>query len=249
VKPLRWSSLKHLAESPAHYRYYQDHDLEPTPAMRFGSLVHAMLLGRAPNRFAVYDAARRGNAWRDFKEQHADLEIVTADEWARASDCADAAKADPVVAALLKQGLREHRCEWMVGTRKCAGTPDLNGDILVDFKVTPMTNPVRLPWHARKMLWHAQLDWYKYGLTSIGREISAVYLCALTPKPPHLAVVYQLTDSTLDLGRRQWRLLFERLLTCEASDQWPGYAQAPIPLDLDDAEPLELLVGGEEVTL
>lgn len=246
--PLRWSNLRHMAESPAHYQYHLTHPIEPTPAMKFGSLVHALVLGVAPNSFVVYDGQRRGNAWTEFKEAHSGVEIVTADEWARASDCADAVKSDPVCGKLIRSGLKEHRLTWSMSGRDCAGTPDINGNVLVDLKVTPMTNPNRLPWHARKMLWHGQLAWYLNGATIIGEAVKDVYLIAVTPKPPHICVAYGLTPDTLELGHKQWRLLFERLQVCEASDQWPGYSQDVIPLDMDDDE-LSLVIEGEEVEI
>jgi hypothetical protein len=36
------------------------------------------------------------------------------------------------------------------------------------------------------------------------------------------------------------------LLTCEASDQWPGYAQSSVPFDVPDDDGLILKVGGED---
>ena len=249
MTPLRWSDLRYISESPAHYLHNLDNPMVPTAAMRLGSLVHALVLGVAPNSFIVYEGQRRGNAWKEFKEEHSQVEIVTSDEWERACRCADAVKADPICGPLLQSGLKEHRLEWEVAGRKCAGTPDLNGDILVDLKVTQMANPTRLPWHARKMMWHGQVAWYSDAVETLGGTMDGHYLLAVTPKAPHLCVAYQLTDETLELGRRLWHSLFERLRTCEESNQYPGYAQDVIPLDIQDDEDLTLTIGGEEVDL
>ena len=50
--------------------------------------------------------------------------------------------------------------------------------------------------------------------------------------PPHCVVVYDLSDEMLTMGRQRARALLEQLLVCEASDEWPGYAQSPIVLDV-----------------
>jgi len=248
IAPLRWSALRYMAESPAHYRYYLDHPVEATPAMRFGALTHALVLGVAPQSFVVFDGVRRGNVWTEFKEAHGEVEIVSAEEWERASACADAVKADPVCGKLLRSGIKEHRIEWSINGRSCMGTPDVNGNILVDLKVTPFANPNRLSWHCRKMQWHTQLAWYKDGIKAQGGYVEDVYLVTVTPKPPHLAVAYGLTPDTLTLGSRTWQALFERLLVCERTDEWPGYAQDVIPLDIEEDE-FSLVIEGEEVSL
>jgi len=252
VQPLHWSQLKEMAESPAHYRYRLDHPIEPTPVMKFGSLVHAMVLNKAPRSFVVYEG-KRGNSklYTKFKADHAGLEIVTADEWERASNCADAVKADPVCGPLLKSGLREQQIEWVVDSRQCSGTPDVSGTLLVDLKVTAMA-PRRFPWHCRKMLWHAQLAWYMNGLDlQETPPVSNVYIITVPPKPPHIPVAYYLTERTLETGATIWRSLFDKLMQCEKDDQWPGYAQDVVALDLDeiDDEPLDLIMGDKVVTL
>jgi len=248
MKPVHWSQLRHMRESPATYLHHLTDPITATTAMRFGSLVHALVLGKAPRSFVVFDKPRRGNAWKDFKGSHDGLEIVTADEWERASNAADAVKTDAVCGPLLKQGVRESTIEWEVAGRTCAGTPDLNGGILVDLKVTPMLNPLKFPWHARKMGWAIQAVWYLDGLEATGETVSDAYLIAVDPKPPHLCVAYYLTERTIELGRKSWRTLFEKLLVCEKSNEWPGYAQSFVPLDLDDEE-FELTIQGEAVEM
>lgn len=245
LKPLHWSGLRHIAKSPAHYRYYLDHGVTVTAAMRFGSLVHAMVLG-ATRAFVVYPEARRGNVWKDFQAAHEGVEIVTAEEWQRASDCAFAVKANPNAAVLLKS-LRERKLAWTFAGRECAGTVDLCGDVLSDLKVTD-ADPARFPWHALRMGWPAQLTWYEQGvIESGGARPSALSLIAVEPKPPHVVQVYDLTERAAELGRRHWRLLFERLRVCEETDTWPGYCEGIMPLDAP--EQCELTIDGEEVTL
>jgi len=111
-----------------------------------------------------------------------------------------------------------------------------------------MLNPLKFPWHARKMGWAIQAVWYLDGLEATGETVSDAYLIAVDPKPPHLCVAYYLTERTIELGRKSWRTLFEKLLVCEKSNEWPGYAQSFVPLDLDDEE-FELTIQGEAVEM
>ena len=249
MDPVRWSNLEYMADAPAVYRYRLENGVTVSTAMRFGSLVHAIVLGTVTDGFVKYDGQRRGNDWAEFKALHGSQEIVTADEWDRAMECAAAVLSDPICGPLVKSGIKEHRLWWNVGPRTCAGTPDVHGNILLDLKVTQMANPLRIAWHVRKMMWHAQLAWYKHGIEANGGTVKDVYLVAVTPKPPYMAVAYILKPETIEFGTKQWRALFERLLVCEDSGQWPGYAQEILPLGIDDDEGVTLTIDGEEWNL
>ena len=249
-KPLHWSTLRNMAASPAHCKHYMDTRTEPTPAMRFGSLVHFHVLGPGPyNRTVVYDGARRGKAWTEFKEQHPKAEIVTVAESDAAKVVADAVLADPIAGAWLKLGKAEWTIDWMIGDRRCAGTPDRHDDaVLIDLKVTD-PNPARFAWHAKKMMWHAQLAWYRDGIARAGGGPGPMtYIVAVNPKPPHCPVVYELSEATLDLGRRIYSDCLNRFNACDESDQWPGYTQCIQTLDIAEDE-LELIIDGEEITI
>ena len=243
---LHWSSLRWIGKSPAHYRHYLETRLLPTPAMRLGSLVHAMVLG-ATRPFVVYPEARRGNKWKDFKAEHDGQEIVTAAEWAVASDIALAVKSHPE-AKLAMTGVKEHPIQWQIGARDCAGTPDINGGVLTDLKVTD-SDPRRFPWQARKMGWFAQLAWYFDGICrATGTDPERVCIVAVEPKPPHIVVPYELTEGAIEYGRRVYRSYLETLEVCQASDSWPGYVQTFAVLDAPDND-LQLIIDGEEITV
>ena len=80
--PLSFSSLKAFARSPLAFIEYKTNKKEPTPAMRFGTLVHRAIL--EPERYsrtvAIYEGQRRGKAWKEFEAEHADMDIVTTTE-------------------------------------------------------------------------------------------------------------------------------------------------------------------------
>ena len=251
MKPVRWSNLKHIGDSPATYQHRLGSPIEPSAVMRFGSLVHYHVFGVSPDEWIVWPGARRGKEWITFKEDchESGSQIVTQDEWDRATACAAAVKADPLCGPLLHSGSIEQRLAWEIAGRACTGTPDhLKGGVLTDLKVTGMVNPARFPYHCRKMGWHGQLAWYKNAVEAGGGTVESVYIVAVDPKPPYLCVPYLVTDDTLEIGEKSWRSLFERLRVCEESDQWPGYTQSVVPLEIYDDE-VTLTIGGEEVEL
>ena len=246
--PLHWSTLRNMAESPAHCKHYMTHRTKPTPAMLFGTLVHFHCFGPGPyGAPVVYEETktRSGKKWDAFKAAHTKRDIVTRDEWDRAKECAEAVRADPVAGALLKVGKPEWTLEWMIGNRACRGTPDRHDDaMLIDLKVSGVVNPSRFtgPYgHARKQGWHGQMAWYN---DAIGTN-PMTYIIAVSPKPPFCPTVYELTDADLDSGRKFYRALLERFNACDESNQWPGYTQSILTLDVQDDD-LTLVIDGQE---
>ena len=67
---INFSTLKHMARSPMHYRYALEHPPAETPAMLLGRATHTAVF--EPDRFqldyAVWPGDRRGNAYLQFAE-------------------------------------------------------------------------------------------------------------------------------------------------------------------------------------
>lgn len=89
IDRVHYSRLKLMSLSPAHYAAYER---EQTPAMRIGTLVHALALG---GEVIVYDGERRGAAWTAFSALVAGEPFHIFDgphrgkEWERAKEEAD----------------------------------------------------------------------------------------------------------------------------------------------------------------
>ncbi len=248
---LHWSMLKHLGRSPAHYRHALTAPQTATPAMRLGTEAHRLLLGPGPHKNdapVVYDGERRGNAWKLFKAAHPGVVIVTQKELDEQGDVAeamaDAVRSDAVAMRYLV-GAKERSLSWTVAGRECAGHADVLGDTtLVEVKTGADISPARYYWTALRMGYFGQLGWYHDGIAAAGLpEPTHHVIVAVESKPPFPVVVYELTSGAIDLGRKQWRVLFERLRTCEDSNEWPGYAQAPIALDVPESDDVVLDFG------
>jgi PDDEXK-like domain of unknown function (DUF3799) len=237
---VHFSNLKYIARSAAHYRVACERRLEPTPAMRFGSLVHAIVLG---GDYVVWRGTRRGKDWETFALEHTSRLIVTEDELLRAQLVADAVLRHPRTQPWLR-GIREQHVLWEYQGRACSSRLDVSGeDFIADLKVTTNTDPETLQRACAKMAYHAQLAFYALARRSIGLPVEQCAIVAVESAPPFEVTILRLTARTLEIGTKLVRLWMERLLACEAVDQWPGYVQTEVDWEIEESRSLALIDG------
>lgn len=237
---VRFSRLKQMALSPAHYAAY-DEDARPTPAMVVGRAVHSVvLLEREPLTFP--GAARRGRAWDDFCAEHGDAadEALTAKDREKVLRMSEAVIRSALAREFLA-GTRERTIHWDYVGRACRSTPDAYTDAHVaDLKTTACAEPGKFRADALRRWYHAQLAFYAEAL--VHSKLAAprdAYIVAVESSAPYPVTVMRLTADALDVGHRACRSWMERLLACESAGEWPGYCQsvvdlAPWPSDDDD---------------
>ena len=240
--PVRFSTLKQLGRSPAHYFHAVQDEREETLAMRLGAGVHAMLFGQPlvkwdqPAKKGSGKAPRNGSAWEAFLQANAGATILNAAEWSQAEAVVASIRSNRPAMDLLDGAELEQRIDWSFLGRSCRSTPDARTPrYLVDLKTTKTAEPDRF---ARQSMWlgyHAQLAFYLDAVRESGLGTpTEAYVIAVESAPPHPVTVLRLTERAIEQGRRLCRLWFERLLTCEAANQWPGYAQSVVDLDVPD---------------
>lgn len=258
---VRFSTLKHLARSPAHYFAACQGQAVDTPARKAGRAGHAAALGTP---LAVWDrktsngstSPRRGKDWEAFKAEHPGAEIVTPAEAEPALAIAASVKAHPRAAELLYAPgtLREHKVSWSYLGRRCESHLDVvrPGHVLADLKCLKDGSPDRV----KKVVWWdhyvVQLAAYRLAVESRGWPApKTTALVVVENTPPYAVTVYPVTEAALEQGRKTWHLWFEQLLACERANAWPGYAQTDVPIDVADqpAERFTVTVGGEDLEL
>jgi hypothetical protein len=243
-EPLRFSNLKYMSKSPAHYL----ESLKGRPdsaALRRGRIVDKLVFGEKPTVFA---GDRRSKAYKDFEAANPGADIFTDSEFYDAKAMADSILLNPEhseAARLLRGGVIKTRIFWDFLGRACSGEPDVAGEFLVDLKTTRCAQPELFKRDADRFAYGAQLAWYRQGLILSGAQPpSACYLVAVETAPPYPVVVLRLTERKIEQGERLCRLWMERLLACEAENCFPGYVQSFVEFDADTE--LDLTFGDEE---
>ena len=255
--PVRFSHLKWMAESPRHYLHALANDKKKTSCMSMGSAVDGLILGTT--EVCTYPGpVRRGKAWDKFQSENAGKLIVTKKELTAAEGMRTSVLSnDHAVDKLTGQHQKEIHWEYL--GRKCVSHLDvmaLDGTYITDLKSCQTSNPGRFRWKALKMGYHAQLAFYRLAVEHLtGRKPRAAFIVAVESTAPYVTTVMRVTEKALELGERMVRLWFETLLTCEKSNQWPGYSQTIVELDAPEDVDLEFdlndlvpAIEGEEIT-
>ncbi len=228
-----YSQLKRIPDSGVQYLHAVNTPFDPTPAMLLGTAVHAIVLGERPSHpVHVYPGkTRSGKAWEEFAAAHADGDIVTATEWSRAEQIADAVKRDPVARQYLGGARYEVPLTWDEDGIPCSteGVDIVPACMWGDLKTTATTELEALMRQCFKMSYHVQLAFYRRGLVANGFDVSkGAFLVCVETKAPFEVVCLELSQDLLDLGDRTVSLWLERLKVYRASECWPGRAQTPV---------------------
>ena len=233
MERVRFSHLKAMGRSAQHYLEAVRDSQKATRGMNVGAIGHALALG---GELVVYPGkVRRGKQWDAFAAEHRGERIVLRSEYEQGAAVADAIRNHRLAAPLL-EGHRELTLQWEMQGLKCRGTPDVRThDYIVELKLTADGRPERFDWHAKRMHYFAQLDWYQTGCEYAGvprpRE---AYMIVAEMTPPYVVTVRSVERRALEQGHRTWRLWFETLRGCVESDEWPGYCESILPIDVPD---------------
>lgn len=240
---LRFSRLKLMDRSAAHYEYGKIEEKSP---MRKGTALHAYLLGQK-DRVVIYKGGARNEKFAKYQEFLAENKgktILIPSETVDVEGMRRSIEKHPEAMRLL-DGIQEQMITWTMNGRECQAQPDvihLRSDhkVVVELKSVFTAKPELLKWHARKMAYHAQVDWYGNGADQAMSYPASLpteehYIVAVESSPPYPVTILHVCGSMLEKGRRMWRSWFEKALVCEESGHFPGYAQSI--LDWEDEEP------------
>lgn len=248
--PVRFSRLKLFGQSAAHYQHsaLRGDDSGDSLALRLGSGAHAMVLEQPIERFA---GRRAGKAWDEFKAEHAGKVILNDREWHEAKSMASAImRRREAMDILFNDTIIEQRIDWTFLGRSCRSTPDARGPYHVaELKTGKTAHPSLFVRDAIRMAYHCQLSFYGDAIEhETGVAPSKAYIVAVEKTAPYPVTILELTERTLEQGRRTVRLWFEQLLSCESSNEWPEYSESIVPFDVPDFdEPVELVIDGQAV--
>lgn len=232
--PLRFSALRRMGQSPAHYACPQEPE---SSAIDKGNAADALILGKTAQRVIPYrlTSKRQGKVWDQFAAENDDALILTPKEYDDVMGMVESVRNHAEAMELLTGSIQE-TLYWTMQGRKCRGTVDVRRpERIVDLKTGETSDPRRFGWKVRDFSYHGAMAWYQDGIELAGLpRPEQAYHVAVEQKAPHVVTVFRFTDHLLSLGRRLYRTWFEHLMVCESSGAFPGYSQSVVDLDLPD---------------
>lgn len=215
---VNWSTAKYALTSGKAYANALANPVKATPAMRFGTAVHAAVL--EPDTFkptvvpaeyvtnsGTLSTAKAAVAWA---AEHAGELLLTEAEAAEIATCAAAVTNHPAAAALLAEcPNREHSAFWTDAATglECKCKADAYGtDALIDLKTYGG------PWDAQAIIrecvsrrYFGQLCYYAAGLAANGVHVAKLGLVVVQNSAPFDVAVVILDDSCTQHGDREVR--------------------------------------------
>lgn len=223
IDAINWSTLKHMADSPLHYRYHRDHPTEDTTRLLLGRAVHTAVLepDLFPLQYVVWDGDRRaGKEWQEFAAVNANRGVLKASEYRLCLDVRDAVRSRPSVVELLS-GESEITRTWTdpaTGLR-CKARPDHLGHALVDLKTTGTIDQFKFESLSARMLYHGQMAFYR---RAVEEPRAPVYIIAVEIDPPHDVAAFEVDEGALEYGDRLVAQYLQRVKDCTEAGEWPG---------------------------
>lgn len=228
------------ARTPAHFRYELTQPRKDTPSLRIGNYLDCAIHGTAEDvarRFVVWEAERRGNAWKDFKAAHPGKEILNAKEADTAADCALALArhedTQRIIAACQKQicVIAEHPVHGI----RLKALLDLKPDrsrcsdqlwpYIFDVKTSEDASPEGFSdWC---YTWGYDIQAYSYIKVCeyVGEMIQAFGFIVVETNPPHAIKIHFINRGSAVYNNaeakfEEWLPKFEK---CRKENSFPGY--------------------------
>lgn len=228
------SHLKAVMQSPYHYwaRFLDPHRLpvEPTAAMKLGSLVHCAVLepDELLQRYGICGPRNTKAGKEQAATMAADgIEAVSESDMALALSMAASVRVHPAAAALLAHGKAEQSFWWddLPTGLRCKCRPDwYQGNTIVDLKTCQDASPAAFARGVATFAYHVQAAHYLTGLHGAERFV----FIAVEKTAPYAVAVYELDHAAMALGRTMRNNALEVIATCKAANQWPGYGDTSV---------------------
>jgi hypothetical protein len=231
VKAASYSTLKHGLKSMAHLKFALNNTIEPTEAMKLGTLVHAAVL-EPDSLFTNYEVAPCDNrALKAYKEwvqtvptgklpvRPKDMELALA--------MRDAVYKKPRLKALLQlEGIVERPVFWRdsVYGFDCKCKPDKlipQAGIILDLKTCLDASEDAFQKTIVNYGYHLQALHYLTGLE--GTPYKQFVILAVEKSAPYECAAYEIGEEWLEAARIQWNTVLEKYAKATKENKWQGY--------------------------
>lgn len=232
---------KLIATCPAKFRAELDAPREPSDALADGTLVHALLLEGAADRYSVLPENHSG-ATKDGKARLTEIAeagkiAVKAEKWEMAQAMVKAMREHPFAGNLFVNGAPEKSLFWFDEEFGiwCRCRPDWlphYGRIVPDYKTcrsAVVSDVERSMWDWG---YFQQAAWYSEGIKAVMGYEPAFLLACQEKEPPYLVTVAQPSTFAIEWGRILNRKAKELFAHGLKTGEWPGYAADVVTINL-----------------
>ena len=228
------STLWNMRKSPAHYKYYLEHNQEDTAAMKIGRAVHAAVLTPTAYKreFAILPEGidRRTKAGKEQYEEFITAaegkEIITAQDAEMIKQIAKAIRSNKEAAELLKGTRREKPFFWKDDSDilcKCRMDAVTTGRI-IDIKTAQDADTDVFAREAMRYGYHVQAAHY---IDAYYKKISSKtpdwYFIVVEKTEPFCVNILKADIGFLDYGFVVRQDLMNKLIKCQKENSFPGY--------------------------
>ena len=221
--PLSFSSIKNFATSPAHFVAYKNREQHETPAMRFGTAVHAAIL--EPKEFAkdykVLEVRRGTKAYKELQDAHPNAIWLSPSEYNEIQKIKEAVEAHPVASKILKDCIAfEQELKGSINGVPFRGFADgFSPKYCVDLKTCQKGSPRDFTNDSYRQKYHIQGYIYCRLLEeTLGHKINEHWIIALEKTSPYVVTCYKLTPEIIERGKAELESLLKTFKT------WNGEA-------------------------
>lgn len=229
------SKLSKMVISPAHYKQSIDEPPKETDALRFGSLLHCLVLepDDFERNFAVEPIVnKRTNAGKEylaeFYEENAGKMFVTAEQMDLANTLKEEIYKHPIANKLLNgKGENEIALFWEDEETnvKCKCKIDrIKNGIIIDLKSTRSAKPEDFMRDAYNYGYHRQSAYYCKGYEKCYNETPKGFVFITVEKePPYAVTVFEATELFKEVGGIEIGNLLAVYKSCIDLGEFPSY--------------------------
>lgn len=230
------SELFKISESPEKFKYYREHPKEPTPALIFGQLFHAMALtpDTVWEQFAIspnVDRRTKGGmgAFAEFEASAEGKTIVTPDMVEQATAMCEALDKNEFVKKLLK-GEKEKPFFWVdeLTNEECKCRTDVLTEIgenliIVDLKSADCAETEAFMKSAIKYGYDFQSAMYSEGVKANTNRNPLFVFIVVEKKPPYAINILQADKLLIRRGYDLFREYLGIYHDCQQTGNFYGY--------------------------
>lgn len=216
-----------INESPADFRYQQDHPVHKT-VFDFGSAAHALILGAGIESIYVAPFAD----WRTKAAQHEKatgqddgLSVILPKDWDVVCDMADVLSSHTLAMQLLSDGRPEvsaYAVDPETGVLRRGRFDWLGPTILTDYKTAASSAPSAFRKAAADNGYHMQAAFYLDLARDLGHPAEAFAFIVQRKTPPYPVNVIELDEASVERGRELNRRALQMYRDCAEADVWPN---------------------------